>query len=316
MKIANYELNSPYILPAIAGFSDMPMRELCYRYGAGLCFTEMVSAKGLVYGSDNSGLMLITGENERIRAIQLFGGDPHFFEKAILDERLKKFDIVDINMGCPVPKIVKNGEGSALMKNPELAYEIIKISVEAAQGRPVTVKMRAGFSLEDINACKIAELAEKAGASCVTVHGRVREQYYSGDILFSAIRDVKNSVGIPVIGNGNVHDKNTAFDMFEKTGCDGVAIARAAIGKPDIFAELTGQTFEKDLAMIIKEHFEGLLSYLPEQVAVNNFKKHFVSYLKAYKGSKNLKNLITASCSKKDVMDVLRKVEDLTKGLN
>lgn len=309
MKIAKYQLNSPFILPAIAGFSDMPMRELCYRYGAGVCFTEMISAKGLVYGSDNSGLMLVTGEKEKIKAIQLFGSDPSFFERAITDERLKKFDIIDINMGCPVPKIVKNGEGSALMNNPQLAYNIIKTSVEAAQGRPVTVKMRAGFSLDNINASIIAELAEKAGASGLIVHGRVREQYYTGDILFSAIRDVKNSVGIPVFGNGNVHDIKTASDMFEKTRCDGIAIARAAIGNPFIFAELTGQTLEKDISRTIKEHFEGLLSYLPEQVAVNNFKKHFISYVKGYKGSKNIKNLITASCSKEDVANIISKFE-------
>lgn len=311
MKIGKIEIDSPFIFPAIAGYSDMPMRVLCYRYGAGICFTEMVSAKGLILGGNNSESLIVTSASEKIKAVQLFGADPHYIEKAVSDHRLKKFDIIDINMGCPVPKIVKSGEGSAIMKNPTLAYDIVRAACSASEGRPVTVKMRAGFDCQNMNAPKIAELCEKAGASAVTVHGRVREQYYRGGVDLEIIKQVKESLGIPVIGNGNICDTEGANLMFEKTGCDAIAVARAAIGRPYIFEELRGFKPEYDICKLVEEHFSGLRSYLPERVAVNNLKKHFLAYVKGLKGSKEMKNRITSSCCAKDILSI---IEDLQNG--
>ncbi len=314
MKIGNIELNSPYIFPAVAGYSDVAMRVLCYKYGAGLCYTEMVSAKGLVYGSENSEVLLQTDDAEKVKAVQLFGADPIFIQKAVMDPRLAKFDIIDLNMGCPVPKIVKNGEGSALMKSPEKVYEIIKATCEVAGGRMVTVKMRAGFDNTNLNAPRISELAEKAGASAVIIHGRVRDQFYSGEVNLDIIKEVKKSVGITVIGNGNVINQVTAEKMFEYTGCDGIAVARAAIGKPNIFSILLGQEIDVDQYEIATEHFLKLSSYIPERVAINNMKKHLLAYVKGQKGSKELKNLITNMNNSQDFFDIIQKGKEfLTK---
>lgn len=311
MKIGNIQLSSPYIFPAVAGYSDVAMRVLCYRYGAGLCYTEMVSAKGLVYGSENSELLLQTDEAEKIKAVQLFGSDPAFIQKAIVDSRIQKFQIIDLNMGCPVPKIVKNGEGSALMKFPEKAYEIIKAACEVASGKPVTVKMRAGFDMANLNAPKISELAEKAGASAVIIHGRVRDQFYSGEVNLDIIKEVKKSIGIPVFGNGNVINKLTAEKMIAYTGCDGVAVARAAIGKPYIFSILMGNEINFNVYDLAKEHFEKLSSYIPERVAINNMKKHLLCYVKGQKGAKELKNLITNMRKTQDFFEIIEKGQDL-----
>lgn len=303
LKIGNIQLNSTLVMPAIAGYSDIGLRRLAYRYGAGLCVTEMVSAKGLVYSSDNTASLLATDQGEPVKAVQLFGGEPEFIEKAIKLPILDKFDIIDLNFGCPVPKIVKNGEGSALMRDEGRLSEIVETAVRASGGRPVTAKIRAGFDSEHVNAPEIAKAIERAGAKAVTVHGRTREMMYSGRADYALIQRVKENVNIPVIGNGNVVDKSSYLEML-KTGVDGVAIARGAVGRPWIFSELMGEDVEIDLESIVKEHFDALLNIMPERVAVNNIKSHVSAYTKGIRGGKEIKLKVFSATTKEDIYAV------------
>ena len=304
VKIGSFELNTDNILPAIAGFSDIGHRVLCYRYGAGLCVTEMVSAKGLVYGSENTCALLATDPREPIKAVQLFGGESEFIEKAIKLKVVDKFDIIDLNFGCPVPKIVKNGEGSALMREPDRLYAVVKAAVGAAGGRPVTAKMRIGFNKDEINASEIAKVIEQAGASAITVHGRTREQFYAGEVNHEVIAEVKKAVSIPVFGNGDITDYESAVNMKNNTSVDGVAVARATVGRPYIFTELLNQVPEFSRTELIKEHFALLETVMPERVAVNCIKKHVASYTRGLRGGKDIKLKIFASTTKDDVMAI------------
>lgn len=303
LEIGDIQLTSNLVMPAIAGYSDIGLRRLAYRYGAGLCVTEMVSAKGLVCSSENTASLLATDPAEPVKAVQLFGGEPEFIEKAIKLPLLDKFDIIDLNFGCPVPKIVKNGEGSALMLDPGRLGEVVAAAVGASGGRPVTAKMRAGFTKESINAPEVAKVIERAGAKAVTVHGRTREMMYSGKVDYSVIRKVKENVNIPVIGNGDVVDKDSYLRMLE-TGVDGVAIARGAVGRPWIFAELSGRDVDIDLEAIVKEHFNALLAILPERVAVNNIKSHVAAYTKGLRGGKEIKLKVFSATTKEDIRAV------------
>ena len=237
LKIGNVELKNRYILAPMAGVTDLPFRLLCKEQGAGLLCMEMISAKALQYKNRNTKALLQIDPREYPVSLQLFGADPDIIsEQAKAIEELP-FQILDINMGCPVPKVVKNGEGSALMKNPRLVYDVVYKTVRAIS-KPVTVKIRKGFDEEHVNAVEIAKIIEEAGGAAVAVHGRTREQYYSGKADWDIIRQVKEAVSIPVIGNGDVTGSLAAEQLLEETGCDGVMIGRGCQGNPWIFREL------------------------------------------------------------------------------
>lgn len=242
------------ILAPCAGYTDAGMRTLCTRYGAGLCFTEMVSAKGLLYNNANTEALLTLSPEEKNTGVQLFGSEPDILAAAIKDVRLKKFPVIDINMGCPVPKIVTNGEGSALMKDPDRIFRIVKAAKEAAGDRLLTVKMRAGFYSGYENAPECAAASEEAGADMVTVHGRTRDMYYSGKVDYGIIGKVKQAVKIPVCGNGDVIDRESYLKMKETTGVDYVSIARGAFGRPYVFAAIRGEEYDFNIKQAILEH--------------------------------------------------------------
>ena len=237
LQIGDVKLRNNIILAPMAGVSDLPFRLLCARYGAGMVCMEMISAKAIMYNNKNTESLLEIHPEEGCVSLQLFGSDPKIMSEQAKRIEDRPYDILDINMGCPVPKVVNNGEGSALMKDPVLAGQIIEAIVKNTS-KPVTVKIRKGFANDELTAPDIAYIAQESGASAVTVHGRTREQYYSGKADWNAIAEVKRRVSIPVIGNGDVTDGESAKRMFDETGCDAVAIGRAAQGNPFIFREI------------------------------------------------------------------------------
>lgn len=288
MQIGNIRLSAPVALAPMAGITDMPFRVICKELGCGLVVSEMVSAKGLLYKNVKTFDMLRIAQDERPAAIQLFGSVPQELARAAQIVEADGADIIDFNMGCPVPKIVNNGEGSALMKNPQLAYEILARMADAVK-IPVTVKIRAGWDANNINAPEVAQLAEKAGVAAIAVHGRTREQFYNGKADWSVIKAVKDAVKIPVFGNGDILTAADGLRMLEETGCDGLMIGRGADGNPWIFKEIISALSGKDekfqvslderLDMIVR-HLEMLIAFKGEVIAVKEMRRHAGSYIK------------------------------------
>ena len=293
LKIGNVQLSSPFMLAPLAGITDGPFRRLCGEMGAGLVCSEMVSAKGLWYRDKNTGKLLEILPGEDQVAYQIFGHEPEIMAFVARELENRKNVMLDINMGCPVPKVVKNGEGSALMKNPQLAHDVVAATVQATS-KPVTVKIRAGWDDNSKNAVEVAKAVEAAGAAMVAVHGRTREQFYSGHADWSIIADVKKALSIPVAGNGDVVDAATAQQMADETGCDFIMIGRGALGNPWIFRDLKAAwlgeetpappTREDKKAMMLR-HFEDTLALKGEYAAVREMRKHVGWYLKGVHGA-------------------------------
>ena len=304
MKIGNLEIGGNLIMPAIAGYSDVGQRALAYRFGAALTFTEMISAKGLVYGSAHTEDLLSTTDFEPIKCVQLFGSEPEFIYRAVKHEALQKFDLIDLNFGCPVPKIVSNGEGSALLKDIPRLKEVVAAAVEGAGSRPVTVKMRLGFDEGELISPYAAAAAEECGARAITVHGRRRVDFYSGSVDLLGIRETKNAVSVPVFANGDIVDKASYERAAEVTGADGAAIARGALGRPYVFSEILGIRADVDPGQLVKEHFSMISKIYPERVAADMMKKHIAFYAKGLRGGKAIKVRAFAGKGKEEIVDV------------
>ena len=300
LQIGNVTLENNLVLGPMAGVTDLPFRLLCKEQGAGLLCMEMVSAKGIYYNNKNTEQLLAIDEREHPVSLQLFGSDPEIMSEMAKKIEERPFDILDINMGCPVPKVVNNGDGSALMKNPVLAGKIIEKTARAIK-KPVTVKIRKGFDDAHINAVEMAKVAEASGAAAIAVHGRTREQYYSGRADWDIIRQVKEAVKIPVIGHGDILTPEDATRMEEQTGCDGFMIARGAQGNPWIFAQIlhyfkTGEHLPKptaeEMVQMMLRHAKMQLAFKGDYTGIREIRKHAAWYTAGYPNAARLRSAI------------------------
>ncbi|HHZ03284.1 MAG TPA: tRNA dihydrouridine synthase DusB [Tissierellia bacterium] len=315
LKIGNIQLNNNVVLAPMAGVTDITYRTICKEMGAGLVYTEMVSAKGLYYKDTKTEQLMKINEKNRPVSLQIFGSDPYIMsyvvEKYINDR--DDIDIIDINMGCPAPKIVKNNDGCSLMKNPSLAGEIV-YEIKKATKKPVTAKIRAGWSKDTINAVEFAKILESNGLDMVAVHGRTREQFYTGEADYNIIKEVKKNVKIPVVGNGDIYKPQDALKMIEETNCDGVMIGRGILGNPWLIMNtvkiLNNDTdfYEptiKDRINMIKRHASMLIEELNEKIAILEMRKFAAWYMKGMKNSSQIRNYINKITTAAELFSIL-----------
>lgn len=304
----------PLFLAPMAGITDQPFRRLCKQFGADILITEMISSRGIFYGDEKTKKMLSVTDGEHPIGVQLFGNQPKIFFEAVNMIGYMPFDFININMGCPTPKIVKNGDGCALMNEHQLSSDIIKSTVRASKGKPVTVKIRKGWDGLNINAVQFAQMAEESGAKLIIVHGRTREEYYSGKADWDIIKDVKRAVSVSVIGNGDIFEPEDAASMLKQTRCDGIMVGRGALGRPWVFGQIkhylkTGEKISppslEERLHIIMSHIDDAVAFHGQHLGILEMRKHLAWYLKGLPHSAHIKRVIQESSSINDIKQTL-----------
>lgn len=318
MQIGNVKLSGYAALAPMAGVADRAFRELCMDFGAGYCVSEMVSSKGIAYHSKKSAELMEISDSERPCAVQIFGTEPDTMADAARFAMQYRPEVIDINMGCPAPKIAGSGSGAALMRDPELCGKIVQ-AVSRAVEIPVTVKIRSGFDGAHINAVEVAKIVEKNGAQAVTVHGRTKEQFYAPPVNYDIIREVKRALSIPVIGNGDVCDAKSAQYVYEYTGCDYLMVGRGALGNPWVFREIN-EYFDKGIIIppptleekcdVLLRHISAVVAYKGEFVGMREARKHTAYYLKGFKNAAKLRNLAFSMETKEDLNNLIREIKN------
>ncbi len=318
MQIGNVKLSGYAALAPMAGVADRAFRELCMDFGAGYCVSEMVSSKGIAYHSKKSAELMEISDSERPCAVQIFGTEPDTMADAARFAMQYRPEVIDINMGCPAPKIAGSGSGAALMRDPALCGRIVQ-AVSRAVEIPVTVKIRSGFDGAHINAVEVAKTVEKNGAQAVTVHGRTKEQFYAPPVNYDIIREVKRALSIPVIGNGDVCDAKSAQHVLEYTGCDYLMVGRGALGNPWVFREIN-EYFDKGIIIppptleekcdVLLRHISAVVNYKGEYVGMREARKHTAYYLKGFKNAAKLRNLAFTMETKEDLNNLIREIKN------